>query len=241
MSIEFLNITKNPLQFIGKCAGVCWNAPIDDPEKNKKRAISCIKSGHGRVIEFPDITMVLDGYSGRAIRELYTHIGGAPTRVQSSTRYVDASDFHYYVPPKIEANDMAKVAYDICMDTVAKTYGYLTELGIPKEDAANQLPLGMESKMVWKINVRTLINFMNKRLCTRALKEIRDFSKELKNLLASVDDEWKWICDNLFVPTCEQYRFLNPTACFCMEAQCCGRHPHIKDLNFIKKEVENEN
>lgn len=238
MSIEFLNITKNPLQFIGKCAGVCWNAPIDDAEKNRKRAISCIKSGHGRVIEFPDITMVLDGYSARMMRELYTHIGGAPTRVQSSTRYVDASDFHYYVPPKVVTNEQANAVYNDEMDRIAETYGKLLDLGIPKEDAANQLPLGMESKMVWKINVRTLINFMNKRLCTRALKEIRDFANELKNILSEVDDEWKWICDNLFVPTCEQYKFMNPDACFCLETQCCGRHPHIKDMMFIKKEAE---
>ena len=238
MSIELLNITHNPLQFIGKCAGVCWNAPIDDAEKNRKRAISCITSGHGRVIEFPDITMVLDGISSRLGRELYTHIGGAPTRLQSSTRYVDASDFHYYVPPNVVTNEPANVVYNDGMDRIAETYGKLLDLGVTKEDAANQLPLGMETKIVWKINVRTLINFMNKRLCSRALKEIRDFAKELKNLLASVDDEWKWICDNLFVPTCEQYKYMNPDACFCLEKQCCGRHPHITNLNFIKKEVD---
>ncbi len=235
MSVELLNITHNPLQFIGKCAGVCWNAPIDDAEKNRKRAISCITSGHGRVIEFPDITMVLDGISSRLGRELYTHIGGAPTRLQSSTRYVDASDFHYYVPPNVVTNELANVVYNDGMGRIAETYGKLLDLGVTKEDAANQLPLGMETKIVWKINVRTLINFMNKRLCSRALKEIRDFAKELKNLLASVDDEWKWICDNLFVPTCEQYKYLNPDACFCLEKQCCGRHPHITNLNFIKK------
>jgi thymidylate synthase (FAD) len=238
MSIELLNITHNPLQFIGKCAGVCWNAPIDDAEKNRKRAISCIKSGHGRVIEFPDITLVIDNYSARMMRELYTHIGGAPTRVQSSTRYVDADNFKYYTPPKVANTALAKAVYDEAMAHQATTYDYLMKLGIPKEDAANQLPIGMKSKMVWKINVRTLINFMNKRLCTRALKEIRDFAKELKNLLSSVDDEWKWICDNLFVPTCEQYKFLNPDACFCIEKQCCGRHPHITNLNFTEKEVD---
>lgn len=238
MSIELLNITHNPLQFIGKCAGVCWNAPIDDAEKNRKRAISCITSGHGRVIEFPDITLVIDNYSARMMRELYTHIGGAPTRVQSSTRYVDAENFQYYTPPSVEKSDLVKSIYQVGMSSAASTYKALIDMGIPKEDAANQLPIGMESKMVWKINVRTLINFMNKRLCSRALKEIRDFAKELKNLLASVDDEWKWICDNLFVPTCEQYKFMNPDACFCLETQCCGRHPHIKDMMFTKKEAE---
>ena len=59
MSIQILSITNNPLQFIGRCAGICWNSPIDDPEKNIARAKDCIESDHGRVEEFPDITVVL--------------------------------------------------------------------------------------------------------------------------------------------------------------------------------------
>lgn len=63
--IDIIDITKNPLQLIGKCTGVCWNAPVDDPEKNKKRAISCIKANHGRVLEFPEFIIVIDGYSAQ--------------------------------------------------------------------------------------------------------------------------------------------------------------------------------
>ena len=52
MKIEILEeTTKFPLQVMGKRAGVCWGAPLDDKEKNVKRAISCIKAGHGRVME----------------------------------------------------------------------------------------------------------------------------------------------------------------------------------------------
>lgn len=42
--IELVELTEYPLQKIGKTAGVCWNAPINDVEKNRKRGISCIKS-----------------------------------------------------------------------------------------------------------------------------------------------------------------------------------------------------
>ena len=107
-------------------------------------------------------------------------------------------------------------------------------IGVPKEDAANILPLGMESKMVWKGNLRMLINFMNRRLCTRALKEIRGFANEFKKLLASVDDEWAWIAENLFVPSCEQYKIHNPEMKFCVEEHCCGRAPRITELKVSK-------
>ena len=240
MSIQILSITNNPLQFIGRCAGICWNAPVDDPEKNIKRAKDCIESGHGRVEEFPDISIVLDGESARMMRELYTHIGGGPTRLQSSTRYVNEKDFKHYTPPSCQKPGVNEV-YEDGMQKIAEIYGKLIELGVPREDAANMLPLGMSSKMVWKVNLRTLINFFNLRLCTRALKEIRDFTNELKKVLASVDDEWKWLADSLFVPKCERYKFLNPALCFCNEKKGCGRHPYIKSLaitlNNIKTSV----
>src|SRR5574344_108805 len=75
--------TKNPLQQIGYNAGVCWGANVDDKEKNIKRAKECISNDHGRTTEFPDVNMVLDGYSARVIREWYTHIGGMHKRRRS--------------------------------------------------------------------------------------------------------------------------------------------------------------
>lgn len=219
MKITLLDgTTEYPLSKIGQCAGICWNSPTDDKEKNVKRAIECIKSGHGRVMEYVDIEFVLNEASARMMRELYTHIGGDPTRLQSSTRYVDATNFSYFTPPKIEADVGIKAIYDKAMTDIANAYTALVGVGIPKEDAANILPLGMNSKMVMKCNLRMLENLMNQRLCTRAYHEIRKFANELKKLLAEKNTEWKWIADNLFVPKCEKTGY-------CIEAKCCGRKP----------------
>ena len=234
MKIELLDgTTEFPLQKCGYNAGICWAAPLDDKDKNIKRAISCIKAGHGRVLEYVDIELVIDEVSARCLRELYTHIGGAPTRLQSSTRYVSEQDgFGYYTPPKIE-NDIAnKTIFTEGMASIQKAYNGLLENGVTKEDAANLLPLGMDSKMVWKINLRALINFMNRRLCLRALKEIRDLSTEIKKQLAAKNEEWAWIADNLFVPTCEIYKYRNSQLVFCPEQQCCGKHKKIEDLKI---------
>lgn len=158
MSIEIIRITEHPLQLIGQCTGVCWNAPVDDPEKNRKRAISCIKAGHGRVLEFPDYIAAIDGYSARCMREIYTHLAGGPTRLQSSTRYVDEHGFKFYTPESCKGHS----EYDATMETIQAAYSDLVgHIGVPKEDAANILPLGMASKMVWKGNLRMLINFIN--------------------------------------------------------------------------------
>ena len=93
--------TLNPISKIGLMAGVCWGSDTSDPDKNYQRGMDCIQSGHGRTLEFVNVEMILDGYSARVIREWYTHIGGAPTRLQASTRYIDYGKFGYVIPPSL--------------------------------------------------------------------------------------------------------------------------------------------
>ena len=226
--------TKTPLQLIGEMAGVCWGAKLDK-DRNIARALDCIKSGHGRVEELPDVYLVIDGWSAKMMRELYTHIGGSPTRMQASTRYIDyEKGFDVITPPAIESNNDAMEVWCKAMNDIKMAMGALKALGIPKEDYTNLLPLAYQSKMIWKVNLRTLVNFFGQRKCFRAYWEIRDFCDGIIKALSSYSDEWKIICDNLFVPKCEQYRFVNPNFCFCTEAKGCGRHPNIKELKIIK-------
>lgn len=57
--------TKNPITLMGARAGCCWNANIAKNERNYKRGLDCIKSGHGRVMEYPNVEMIIDGYSAK--------------------------------------------------------------------------------------------------------------------------------------------------------------------------------
>lgn len=215
----------DPLQHIGENAGICWGADISNPLENIKRGKSCMKSGHMRTTEYPDVEMILSEISARVVREIYTHIIGV-TRLQESTRYVDCSDVGYFIPMGLtpEQQDM----YVHHMDEIFDEYVSLLESGVSKEDAANILPLGMNTKFVWKINLRALIHFMEMRLCNRAYKEIRQISTEIKKLFSEYSDEWKWIADNFFVPSCK-------TRGYCIEAKCCGAAP--KGIDGLKKQV----
>ena len=53
--------TKDPISLIGRTAGICWGGNIADKEKNYRRGLDCIKSNHGRTLEFPDLHMVIEG------------------------------------------------------------------------------------------------------------------------------------------------------------------------------------
>lgn len=211
---------KNPISLMGERAGVCWGANIEDVAKNYNRGMDCIKSGHHRVMEYVNVDMILDGYSARVIREWYTHIGGAPTRLQASTRYINYKSFSYVTPAALQQNEEALQKYQEAMAMIAKTCEELeAEYKIPREDAAMLLPLGMTTKIVDKRNLRNLIDMSHQRLCTRAYWEYRQLMKDLMQALRAYSEEWAYLVDHYFVPKCE-------LAGYCTEKKCCGRKPY---------------
>lgn len=215
--------TKTPLQMIGESAGFCWGSDISDANKNMKRAIECIASGHGRTMEFPDIHLILDGYSARVIREFYTHIGCLPTRLQSSTRYVDAKSFKYVTPPSVFKNEKAKQVYDETMEHIREGYAKLEELGIKREDAAMVLPLGMETVIVDKRNFRNLVDMAKNRMCTRAYWEYRQLMNDICEALSSYSGEWNTLIKLCMKPKCE-------ISGYCTESKSCGRKPKKESI-----------
>ena len=161
--------TKLPITLMGKEAGVCWGADVSDSKKNYKRGLDCLQSGHGRVAEYPQIYMVLDGYSARVIREFYTHIGGSPTRLQASTRYIDYENgFDYVTPVSILAKSGASAIYENTMQEITHSLQALEKLGVPREDCAMLLPLGMTTRVVVRTNLPNLIDMSHQRMCSRA-------------------------------------------------------------------------
>lgn len=212
--------TLIPITLIGKEAGLCWGANTEDNEKNYNRGIECLKAGHFRTAEFPQVYMILDGYSARVIRELYTHIGGSPTRLQASTRYINYADFDYIVPPKIAANEQVKNIYDRVMRNIQNYLEVLNQLGVPKEDSANLLPLGMTTKMVLRTNLRNLIDMSHQRMCTRAYWEFRELMQNMVAALSNYSEEWKYLTEQYFKAKCD-------VSGYCTETRSCGRYPKI--------------
>ena len=79
------------------------------------------------------------------------------------------------------------------------------------------------------MNLRTLINFFNERLCNRAEIEIRTVAKKMKKAIKDCpeinDIEWA-VLNNVFVPKCMRYE-----VAFCREYDGCGRYKSLKELD----------
>lgn len=211
--------TKHPITMIGEEAGTCWGADTSDSGKNYKRGLECLSNEHGRTAEYPDVYMILDGYSARVIREWYTHIGGSPTRLQASTRYIDYEHgFNFVVPPTIQNNPQALNIYTRIMADIADGLKELDELGTPREDSALGLPLGMTTRIVCKHNARNLMDMSHQRMCNRAYHEYRKLFNDLCDALRYYSEEWQYIVDHYFMPKCKYMGF-------CKEKYTCGLMP----------------
>ena len=212
--------TIDPISLMGRRAGICWGADITDSKKNYKRGLDCIKSNHGRVFEFVNIEAIIEGYSARVIREWYTHIGGSPTRLQSSTRYVNYDNFQYITPKTVQTEEQ-KTWYNNAIDTISQTLKNLEESGVKREDAAMLLPLGMTTKIVDKRNVRNVISMAEQRMCSRAYWEYRELFNEYIKQLRLYSEEWATLIPLVMKPKCDVLGY-------CPEKFSCGRKPQKK-------------
>lgn len=212
--------TIDPISLMGRRAGICWGADVTDSEKNYKRGLDCIKSNHGRVFEFVNIEAIIEGYSARVIREWYTHIGGSPTRLQSSTRYINYDNFEYIMPKTVQTKEQ-KAWYNNAIDTISQTLKSLEESGVKREDIAMLLPLGMTTKIVDKRNVRNVISMAEQRMCSRAYWEYRELFNEYIKQLKLYSEEWATLIPMVMKPKCDVLGY-------CPEKYSCGRKPQKK-------------
>lgn len=99
-------------------------------------------------MEYPNVEMIIDGYSAKTIREYYTHIVGA-SRLQASTRYIDYSKgngFDYVTPQSISNDEDVAATWHSVMSYINTNIQYLINNGVPVEDATMLLPLAYCTK-----------------------------------------------------------------------------------------------
>lgn len=216
MKVVLTRITENPIEAIEEAASNCY-----DSEPSGGRIMrACYNSGHHAVLEFCDFTFHIEGVSRALTHQLVRH--RLASYAQRSQRYCSENEFDYIVPHSICKNKEAYVHYNKFMRECNELYEDLQKDGIPNEDARMVLPNACETQIEVKMNFRTLIHFMNERLCARAQWEIRTLAILMK---ACIEEQYPELAKYL-VPKCEVYENMP----FCTEHSTCGRHPKLKDI-----------
>lgn len=220
MQVTLTRVTQNPVDAIEEAASNCY----DSSTTGGKIMKSCYKSGHHSVLEFADFTFHITGVSRALSHQLVRH--RIASYAQRSQRYCSEDGFKYVIPNTVKANSHAQNVYMSFMDDCQRTYEALQTLGVPNEDARYVLPNACETVLEVKMNGRTLIHFMNERLCARAQWEIRKLAQKMREVVAAHDEQCAMFAEFL-VPKCEAQ---GKNMSFCTEHSSCGRSPLLKDI-----------
>lgn len=192
MKVKILAHTPNPENLVASSGRLCYSSMDIEglfdkytDEQNEKMIENLVSIGHESPIEHISFTFGVEGVSRAMANQLVRH--RVASYSQQSQRYVKLDQFEYIIPPEIDKDNRLKKAYIRSMEYSQWVYESLVEELIENgrtekeaiEDARYIFPNACETKIVFTMNARTLLNFFRLRTCNRAQWEIRALADEM--------------------------------------------------------------
>lgn len=216
MKVTIIQHTPEPEKLVAAAAKLCYSAVgvenimdgLDDGKVDKFLGM-LMDLGHESPIEHVSFTFGVEGVSRVLTHQLVRHRIGC-SYSQQSQRYVKLEQFEYIIPPEIEKLPAARQKFIEAMEADQKAYNELVELLIPEhyqrniqegknekqarsmaektaiEDARYVFPNACETKIVFTMSARALMNFFRHRCCNRAQWEIRQMAEEMLRQLKAI-------------------------------------------------------
>lgn len=204
LKVELLRYTPEGEKLIAAAAKLCYS-PVGIGQIEENLSDDKVDSflnllmdmGHESPIEHVNFTFGVEGISRTLSHQLVRH--RIASYSQQSQRYVRLSQFEYILPPNIENNPKAKDLFIKAMEEDQKYYDEISSLlyedhynryideGLNDkiarqkaekeaiEDARYIFPNACETKIVFTMNTRSLLNFFSLRCCNRAQWEIENW------------------------------------------------------------------
>jgi len=163
-------VKADTLDVMYEAAGVCRNSA------NASKALEhSIKAGHDSILEHASVTFKISGISRATSHQLVRHrIASYAQQSQRHTKLEFASAQWFIRPPTIEQEE-----YEEHMREVILYYLRLLAAGVEPEDARYIIPNACKTELVMTINLRSLINLFEHRICSRTQWEFRDLAIEM--------------------------------------------------------------
>ena len=215
VKVKLISNTDQPERLVAQAAKMCYSSvgveEIDESltkESIDKFINMLMDIGHESPIEHVSFTFAVEGVSRTLTHQLVRHRMASFS--QQSQRYVKLNQFNYIVPPQIDKNELARKIFINSMEENQKNYDDIVDIlykenlemllsqgeneksAISKaekasiEDARYVFPNACETKIVFTMNARSLLNFFKHRCCNRAQWEIRSLSIEMYKLAKEV-------------------------------------------------------
>ncbi|MGJ0847545.1 thymidylate synthase (FAD) [Tissierella praeacuta DSM 18095] len=205
VKVELLRYTPDGEKLIAAAARLCYS-PIGvneiEESLNEEKVESFLSLlmdlNHESPIEHVTFTFGVEGVSRTLTHQLVRH--RIASFSQQSQRYVKLEQFEYIIPPAIANNKRAREIFENAMKEDQKNYNEISNLLFNEyyskyinlnynekearnkaekesiEDARYIFPNACETKIVFTMNARSLMNFFKLRCCNRAQWEIRELA-----------------------------------------------------------------
>lgn len=187
MKVELIRWTPEPEDTIAAAARLCYSSAdiariVERMQADKARDLvrKLAEMGHYSPFEHVSFTFAIEGVSRALTHQLVRH--RIASYSQKSQRYVGEEGFAYVVPPSIRANPRALAQYKQIMAELQQGYAQLATM-VDKEDARYVLPNACHTSIIVTMNCRSLLNFFERRCCTRAQWEIRQLAWKMLALV----------------------------------------------------------
>lgn len=208
LRVKLVSHTPEPEKVVSAAAKLCYSrVGVEDIMENlnedsiEKFLNMLMDLGHESTIEHVSFTFAVEGVSRTLTHQLVRH--RIASYSQQSQRYVKLDQFQYIIPHSIEAIPEARELFIKSMEESQNTYNRLVEIlmdGHMKrlieegkaekmakktaekmaiEDARYVFPNACETKIIFTMNARSLLNFFRHRCCNRAQWEIKELADKM--------------------------------------------------------------
>jgi flavin-dependent thymidylate synthase len=143
--------------------------------------------------EFVDFQFMLEGVTRAFTHQLVRQ--RTAVYAQESLRFAvkEGLASEVPVPPSVMNNENAEAFWHQTIQTIEKAYNALVNSGIPAEDARGLLPHAVTTRVIYKTNLRGLLEHAGNRLCTQAQFEWRTVYMGMMRAIKNYNAEYSWV------------------------------------------------
>lgn len=215
-----------PFQMYTECT---WTSK----EKKEELVERVIQSGHLSPIEHVSLTFAISGIdrncSHQLVRKRIASYSQQSLRYTNIVKNEDLDELRVILAGNRPSEEGIKIASRYYTDVTEDNYEYYlnsiikyieaVNRGVKKEQARNYLCSNVRTNLVMTLNLRSFLDLLGHRCCTRAQKPIRILANKMAEAVKRTR-EFKFI-EKYLDAKCIQKGF-------CDESNSCGRRPKLK-------------
>ena len=200
IDVSLLQATPNPQSMLAYALDITQKRELLWGRHLSKKTVQAVASmNHGSVFEHIVYTFMIKGASRSFLAQCTRHRMASYT--SGSQHYQDYSEYGASVHPDFEDDIDMHLGLSQAMDA----YKRMVKKGIPPQEARQVLPNAMQNNLMLTINARSLMNFLNLRLCNRNTAEIMEVANKMRDLVIDHFPElWMHIGPDCVQDKCRQ-------------------------------------